>query len=74
MSSFHHSPADKFGCELAENPRGAMCPAGLAVTVRQGRGCGAAGVGGALLVPRTPLLACVERAADSHSSGEVGTV
>lgn len=51
-----------------------MRPAGLAVAVRQRRGGGSAAVGGALLVPGTPLLARVECAADAHSSGEVGTV
>lgn len=69
-----HSPADKLGCELAEDARGAVDPPGLGVAVRQRRGRRPAGVGGALLVPGAPLLACVECAADAHPSGEVGTV
>lgn len=51
-----------------------MCPPSLAVAVRQRRGRRPAGVGGALLVPGASLLACVERAADAHPSGEVGAV
>lgn len=51
-----------------------MDPPGLGVAVRQRRGRRPAGVGGALLVPGAPLLACVECAADAHPSGEVGTV
>lgn len=69
-----HSPADKLGCELAEDACGAVGPPGLGVAVRQRRGRRPAGVGGALLVPGAPLLACVECAADAHPSGEVGTV
>lgn len=69
-----HSPADKLGCELAEDPRGTVGPPGLGVAMRQRRGRRPAGVGGALLVPGAPLLACVECAADAHPSGEVGTV
>lgn len=69
-----HSPAHKLGGELAEDARGAVRPAGLAVAVRQRRGGGPAAVGRALLVPRAPLLARVECAADAHPSGEVGTV
>lgn len=51
-----------------------MAPPGLAVAVRQGRGRGPAGVGGALLVAGAALLARVERAADDPASGEVGAV
>lgn len=51
-----------------------MRPAGLAVAVRERRRRGPAGVGRALLVPGTPLLARVERAADAHPPGEVGAV
>lgn len=69
-----HSPAHKLGGELAEDARGAVRPAGLAVAVRQRGGGGPAAVGRALLVPGTPLLARVECAADAHPSGEVGTV
>lgn len=69
-----HSPADKLGCELAEDARGAVGPPGLGVAMRQRGGRRPAGVGGALLVPGAPLLACVECAADAHPSGEVGTV
>ncbi|MEQ2208727.1 hypothetical protein XENOCAPTIV_012838 [Xenoophorus captivus] len=42
--------------------------------MRQGRGCGPAGVSGALLVAGAPLLARVERAADDAASREVGSV
>lgn len=69
-----HSPAYKLGCELAEDARGAVGPPGLGVAVRQRWGRRPAGVGGALLVPGSPLLAGVECAADAHPSGEVGTV
>lgn len=70
----HHSPAYKLGGELAKDARGAVGPPGLGVAVRQRRRRRPAWVGGALLVPGTPLLACVECAADAHPSGEVGTV
>lgn len=69
-----HSPAYKLGCELAKDARGAGGPPGLGVALRQRRRRRPAGVGGALLVPGAPLLACVECAADAHPSGEVGTV